>query len=71
MERERALLLRMKYNLMLKWIDSLYDAVENDMGRHPKRMPATTVGFYRLWDMYCEDPKSVPVFAAWINKVLY
>lgn len=56
---------------MERWIDALYNCVEDDMGRHPKIMPARTIGFFELWDRYCKDPKSVPVFAAWINKVLF
>lgn len=54
---------------MLKWIESQYNEV--DKIAEPKRMPAGEIGFYRLWDMYCEDKTQVPVFAAWINKVLY
>lgn len=66
---EEALYLRMKYNLMLKWIEAQYDEV--DKIPEPKRMPAGELGFYRLWDLYCEDKSKVPVFAVWINKVLY
>ena len=54
---------------MLKWIESQYNAV--DKIDEPKRMPAGEMGFYRLWDMYIEDKQQVPVFAAWINKILY